>query len=138
MIGRRRRREPPRIEISSLVDIVFLLLIFFMVTTRFAEEPVIDIELSTAEGESQAPEQDPKTLQIDSASKVYFLGKEISLDEVEEKLTTSLEGLEGAARTVRVEIDRDSKWQVISRVIDDCRRVGAQALTVPTDPDRGQ
>jgi len=53
----RRDSGDVRIEISSLIDVVFLLLIFFIVTTRFVEQRGVEVELPQAEGEGHEVEQ---------------------------------------------------------------------------------
>lgn len=54
----RRKRVEPGIDITPFVDVVFLLVIFFMVSTTFTKESRLTIELPTAEATpSEAPEQ---------------------------------------------------------------------------------
>ena len=55
---RPQRREDPEVNITSLVDVVFLLLIFFMVTTTFHREAQLRVELPEASSEpTEVPER---------------------------------------------------------------------------------
>ena len=67
---RPQRTEPPEINLAPLIDVVFLLLIFFMVTTSFRDEVGIKIRLPEAAGEAAAEAQ-PLTLTIDAEGYYY-------------------------------------------------------------------
>ena len=54
---RRRPRNEVSIELTPLIDVVFLLLIFFMVSTTFIRETQLELELPEASGELQQPEE---------------------------------------------------------------------------------
>lgn len=62
MAFRRKRREDPRVELTPMVDVVFLLLIFFMISTTFVETPGISINLP--ESSSQVAEKAPKEVKV--------------------------------------------------------------------------
>ena len=49
----RRSREEPEVNLTSLIDVVLLLLVFFMVSTSFVREAEIDLHLPEANAESQ-------------------------------------------------------------------------------------
>ncbi len=68
---RPRRPEPPRVDITPLIDVVFLMLIFFMVSTTFDKQTQLKVELPSAET-SQAAEEQPKTLEITIDAKGNF------------------------------------------------------------------
>ncbi len=60
---RPRRREPADINLTPLIDVVFLLLIFFMVSTTFKDESRLRLELPHAQGE-EVPAQEPAMIRI--------------------------------------------------------------------------
>ena len=74
---RPQRTEPPEINLAPLIDVVFLLLIFFMVTTSFRDEVGIKIRLPEASGEAAAETQ-PLTLTIDAEG--YYYGRPPTAD----------------------------------------------------------
>ena len=69
---RPRRREAADINLTPLLDVVFLLLIFFMVSTTFKDEARLRVQLPEAEGES-LPEEAPERIRIviDQAGHFY-------------------------------------------------------------------
>jgi biopolymer transport protein ExbD len=67
---RPQRPAPPDINLAPLIDVVFLLLIFFMVTTTFKDDARIKVQLPEAQGEV-AVETISLTLVIDAAGSFY-------------------------------------------------------------------
>ena len=69
---RPQRPEPPDINLAPLIDVVFLLLIFFMVTTTFREEVGIKIQLPQAQAQGEAvADRQALTLVIDASGAFY-------------------------------------------------------------------
>ena len=50
----RKKRESPRVELTPMVDVVFLLLIFFMISTTFVETPGISVKLPESSSQKRA------------------------------------------------------------------------------------
>jgi biopolymer transport protein ExbD len=75
---RPRRREPPDINLTPLIDVVFLLLIFFMVSTTFNDDARLRLTLPQADGEPvQAAEIDLLELVVDVSGRFYVDGREV-------------------------------------------------------------
>ena len=74
---RPQRPEPPDINLAPLIDVVFLLLIFFMVTTTFRNEVGIKIRLPESSGETAAETQ-PLTLTIDAEGTFYVNDRQVA------------------------------------------------------------
>jgi len=76
----RKSSEEPRIDLTPMVDVVFLLLIFFMISTTFVESPGISIKLP--EASSQSVEREPQELKIylSRDGDVYYLDRKISIN----------------------------------------------------------
>ena len=68
---RRKNREELDLNLTPLIDVVFLLLIFFMVTTTFDRETQLNIELPQAAGEQKKAEQ-VLEISIDSSNRFYI------------------------------------------------------------------
>ena len=79
-----RRRRP---SLTPMIDVVFLLLIFFMLVARFGVDKVIDINLPSALGQSSQYEGAPRLVEIKSGNIVSLNGIQISLDQLSSKLS---------------------------------------------------
>ena len=79
-----RRRRP---SLTPMIDVVFLLLIFFMLVARFGVDKVIDINLPSALGENSQYVGAPRLVEIKSGNLVSLNGLEIPLDQLSSKLS---------------------------------------------------
>jgi len=79
----RRRRS----SLTPMIDVVFLLLIFFMLVARFGVDKVIEINLPSALGQSSQYEGAPRLVEIKSGNLVSLNGLEITLDQLSSKLS---------------------------------------------------
>ncbi len=79
-----RRRRP---SLTPMIDVVFLLLIFFMLVARFGIDKVIDINLPSALGHNSQYEGAPRLVEIKSGQIVSLNGTEIPLDQLSSKLS---------------------------------------------------
>ncbi len=73
------RRDLPLIEMTPLIDILFQLIIFFMVSTTFRDSPGIDIELPEASSRKILHESQDIEILIDVEGQVYSLTPHLSL-----------------------------------------------------------
>ena len=125
----RRRRRRPIINITALIDVMLILLIFLMVTSTFREHLGIDITL---------PEADTATDQqltlheiiVDESGTFYFGQQRVS----EQGLRASLAGLLDAdpEATVVLRADERADFGMVLRVIDIARDIGGNRLIIPT------
>ena len=79
-----RRRRP---SLTPMIDVVFLLLIFFMLVARFGVDKVIHINLPSALGQSSQYEGAPRLVEIKSGNLVSLNGLEIPLDQLSNNLS---------------------------------------------------
>ena len=79
-----RRRRP---SLTPMIDVVFLLLIFFMLVARFGVDKVIDINLPSALGKNAQYEGAPRLVEIKSGNIVSLNGSEIPLEELSNNLS---------------------------------------------------
>ncbi len=120
----------PEITMAPLVDIVFLLLIFFMVTTIFPDDEGVVIEKPASE--NAAPlENDNIILKLDQHGAVYFKNRKVNLSELEQLLKTELAGKPDGS--VLLHADRRSTTEVLVQVIDISKAAGAKHLGIATD-----
>ena len=79
-----RRRRP---SLTPMIDVVFLLLIFFMLVARFGVDKVIDINLPSALGQNSQYEGTPRLVEIKSGNIVSLNGLVTPLDQLSNKLS---------------------------------------------------
>lgn len=120
----RRPVEEPRVEISSLVDVVFLLLIFFMVTTTFAERQVVEVALPETEGEPRQVESEIPRCSIDASGAVFLDDERLERGAVREALRTRFEGLSGEDRVLLGRFDDQAPFGSPAEVFDACAKLG--------------
>jgi biopolymer transport protein ExbD len=126
----RARNRRAGIDMSPLIDVVFLLLIFFAVTTTFLEQSGMDLELpesSTAE----ATESSPIVVEISADGEVRLSGEAVTVEELERRVA-ELEPAERAKITLRA--DRQLELGLAVSVIDALRRAGAEGISLPMVP----
>ena len=79
-----RRRRP---SLTPMIDVVFLLLIFFMLVARFGVDKVIDINLPSALGQNSQYEGTPRLVEIKSGNIVSLNGSVTPLDQLSNNLS---------------------------------------------------
>lgn len=125
-------QPPEEINISPLIDMVFILLIFFIVTTTFVEETGVEIDKPEASA-SLALEKQSIMIAITNDNKVVYGGQEIGLSGVRSvvrRLTRSEES------PVIIQADRAVSAEMLVRVIDESKLGGAQKVSISTEAQK--
>lgn len=128
-----RRREEPEVNLTSLIDVVFLLLIFFMVSTSFIREASLSLQLPTA-ASAPAPEQ-PQTVEIVvGADGRYFFGDRELVSASPATLRRALlaEAESDTGRTLVIRADGRAPHQAVVTVMDVAGRAGFQSIHLAT------
>jgi len=129
----RSRSEEVFINLTPLIDVVFLLLIFFMVTTTFATIRYgMRVDLPTTTTPQEKIEQNI-VVSINKDGKIY-LGKKW----VSEKQLVSLlsQEIKKKGTLVIVNADRDVTHGKVVRVMDLAKKAGAEKLGILTTPEK--
>ena len=115
------------LSMTPLIDVVFLLLIFFLVATRFAEEDrAIDLRLpSVSQARPLVSSPDDIDLFINSNGE-YFVGRRgpYELADIEQMLGDIAGNGGGGSRSVKIRADLQCDWDHVVRVYDACNRFG--------------
>lgn len=125
--ARRGRRNAAELNIAPLIDMVFILLIFFLVNTSFVKETGIDVNRPAA---STAVVQHKGTIMIgvDENNQVYMDHRQIDIRAVRANVERALaENPEGGVVVVP---DRISDAGVVIAVMDGCRQAGAESVSL--------
>jgi len=120
----------PEITMAPLIDVVFLLLIFFMVTTVFPENRGLVIE----KPESKVSEPLPIkkiTFQVSEKGEVSFQDKAINVKDIERLVS---EQLRVAADTaVLIQVDKRASTDIFIKILDACKAGGAKQVGIATN-----
>jgi biopolymer transport protein ExbD len=134
MRPRRKNEEPASIDISPLIDMVFILLIFFMVSTTFVKDMKVDIERPGAASATRASSKALR-VNIDSSSNIYIDGNPVRPWMVQSRVREFLDGTGG--KQVLVITDRRVAAERLVEVVDQCRLAGATDVGVATEKEAG-
>lgn len=127
---KRRSRELNTPDITPLIDVVFLLLIFFMVSTVFKkDELALLLNLpQTVEGETIEAKDDMIIIEL-SEDELALNGQPRSF----ETLAQDLEQIEDKSRSIELRIDKDVRYDRVVRLLDKLRGHELTNLSLITD-----
>ena len=118
------------IDMSPLIDCVFILLIFFIVTTVFVEETGIEVDKPEAASSANL-EKNSILLAVSANGDVVYGGRNIGLNGVRSQVQRLL-AADSDPMPVIVQVDRDAPSGLFVRVIDEAKLGGAEKVSVST------
>ncbi|OEU51586.1 MAG: hypothetical protein BA871_10335 [Desulfuromonadales bacterium C00003096] len=121
------RSKSTGLNLTPLIDIVFLLLVFFLLTTQFIEEDGIGVKLPSSNSFTTR-DRDEVAIAITQQGDLFVQGQRLPLAG----LTAKLEAILGADTTVVVRGDRDVALQTLVSVMEKAKQAGAARLVVAT------
>ena len=130
---RSKRREDVDLDITPLIDVVFLLLIFFMVSTTFAHNSEINITLPTSSKEVTEAKPDAVNVGLDAQGNVYINDNALvnaQLETIKTALSEALVGLDEPP--IIISADAEASHQSVVRVMDAARQLGLVKITFAT------
>lgn len=130
---RSRRRAGVNLDITPLIDVVFLLLIFFMVSTTFEHDSEINITLPTASREAAEPRPEAIDVALDADGNVYINDNALvnaQLQTIRTALSDALAGLDDPPVTISA--DAETPHQSVIRIMDAARQLGLARITFAT------
>jgi biopolymer transport protein ExbD len=127
-------QEEPEINLTSLIDVVFLLLIFFMVTTTFERQAVVQVQLPKATTAVRAEQDLVLELVIDRESRMYLNGVPL-LNNKRSTMRVALLEASDDRRDVPLVIraDADTKHQDVVKAMDVAGSLGYTRLSIATN-----
>ena len=129
---RPRRRPVPAIPIVSLIDIMVILLIFFIATTTFKKQKMevkISLPSSKALGGAAPAAETRATITVTKEQKVFLEGNAVEVDQ----LATSIESLKNARPGLKLELEADTEANLglLVKIWDALRDSGIEINDVP-------
>ena len=130
------RRSGQALNLTPLIDIVFLLLVFFMLTAHFVRDQGLPIELPEAITAISLDKNEPLEITITSAGQIAISGEPVSSEQLVETVTVLL----AAKNEKRIVIRGDTGANLGDsvKVIDAARQAGASGVDIVTEQPAGQ
>ena len=129
----RAKKAELNLDMAPLIDVVFLLLIFYMLTSSFVRDEGIQLELPSA-STAQAIDQDNFTVSVSGEGDVFVDSDKVTLSELSELVSSRFSA---ASKDKSVSVRASSKASVESLVgvMDAVRNGGVEAVSIETNPE---
>jgi biopolymer transport protein ExbD len=131
---RQRKERELGVDISPLIDMVFILLIFFMVTTTFVKDMKLELERPNAASASRASTKAVRVY-LDRTGDIHVEGAPVKAWMLQSRITDLMKSL--GQSPVLVITDRLVPAERLIEVIDQCRLAGAEDVGVATEQESG-
>lgn len=131
----RKKKRTPRIEIIPMVDVMFLLLVFYILSSLALKHPMgIPVNLPAADTSETAATHQPIVLTVKPDGR-YFLNKDVvKLEELESAIAALPGGLEAARKTnIVLNADLSSQHRYVMAALDELRKLGLNDFLIATE-----
>jgi len=125
--SRSRRSRAVEINMAPLIDMVFILLIFFLVTTSFVKETGVEVQRPTART-SETKEKTNMLVAVTEKGLIYIEGKTIDIRSMRSRMLGYLS--ETPDGSVVIVADRNSQTGTVIQVLDECRLAGVKDISI--------
>ncbi|QKF81052.1 ExbD/TolR family protein [Halarcobacter ebronensis] len=124
-----KRREPIGIDLTPVIDVVFILLIFFIVTSVFKKEELA-LMLNLPQSSAKAAQIDNDQIFIElNQDKLAIRGISVNFESLEE----SLKVIKNKKKPVIIRIDKDTKYDRVTKVLDLLQKYDLNNLALVTE-----
>jgi len=130
----KRIGEEPRIDLTPMVDCVFLLLIFFMISTTFVEAPGLTIKHPEATTQTIAREPQELKIYLDKDGQIYHQDRLVTLEQFKTLLSQS--GTAARQTTFLLLADREARHGRVVLLMDLAQAAGFGKLAIATEQRR--
>jgi biopolymer transport protein ExbD len=127
------------VELTPMIDVIFLLIIFFMATAQFARLTRAELDLPQERGEQKAPEEAGLVINILRGGEIIVHEREVGLDEfaamIEQEVHT-LPGRNPQRLKVLLRADREADTASLNRVVARLQGTGVAAARIASEVPR--
>jgi len=132
MALKKRNKVSAEFSMSSLTDIIFLLLIFFMLTSTLVSQNALNLKLPSSSSKTVAPQS--MAVSIEKEGRYYFNGKRMSIGDVEKSMRSSKRSAGNKENlTVSIFSERGTPIEHVVQVMELANRLQLQAI-LATEP----
>ncbi len=128
------RQHKPEIQMSALIDIVFLLLLFYAVTTTFVSDERLKLKLpeaKTAEDAGVSREERPPEVKVAADGTIWIDDRIVPESELESRIRQLVERAPDDG--IILKGDKDADYGVVVHVLDIARSVGAKGIQMSAE-----
>ena len=118
----RKRRPAPTVNIVPLIDVLVVLIFFFLMVMRFQDTQSLDITPPKMDTAGQADASQRFVVSIDKAGKYFIEGTAVSEDQLKAQLSAAADK-QGAALNVLIYADQDTPLKNVTFVMDESRKL---------------
>ncbi len=126
----RPAQDEAQIDMTPMLDIVFIMLIFFIVTASFVKESGITVDKPTAETATKRPKANI-FIGIDNRGDIYMLKNKVDKDAIKTMLEDML--LENPESTIVVQADSRAESESLLKVLDAAKAAGVKNISVAAE-----
>jgi len=131
MLFRRKRREDLRVDLTAMIDVVFLLLIFFMISTTFIDAPGIAVRLPEASTTVSRDEEKSLRIYLTKDGEISLNDESITLQGLEQRLKSY--GARASSMTFLLHADTDARHGKVVALMDLAKTAGFGKLAIATE-----
>ena len=124
--------EEVNVNLTPLIDVVFLLLIFFMVSTTFDTTSQLKIKLPEASQNETQKAKQPLNLMIDARGQFFLNARELSSQKSDALSYALQRALDGSDRPIIIQSDAESPVQSLVTAMDVVARLGLTQISIAT------
>lgn len=129
------KREPLRVDVTPLIDIIFQLVLFFMVSTTFISTPGIQVDLPRSSAQTVIREQQDLNIWVTNDGEIYIDQDAVSFAELTERMN-EVANVDPSTMII-IKADSDVDHGRVVTVMDLARARGLTRLAIATDPGEG-
>jgi biopolymer transport protein ExbD len=134
---KQRDDEDVNIGMTPLIDVVFILLLFFMVTTTFNQHAELRIDLPEASAEAKPGDEEKLEIAIDAQGRFYVNGREIVNTQMKTLQTAIIKEINGNTEiSVSIRADAKTPHQSVITAMDAVGRAGLTRLSIATTQNK--
>jgi biopolymer transport protein ExbD len=122
------------IPTSSMADIAFLLLVFFMVTTIFKLEDGLPVTMPKAEAGVKVPRERVSHIWIDKAGNISINDKLMEVEAVEPVIYAKL--IDNPALIIAFNVDKNTQFDIVNNVMEELKSANATRVSFTADPEK--
>jgi len=120
-----------RLDIAPLIDVVLLLLIFFMLTSSFITPAGLRVDLPES-SVTEPQEKDNLVVGVSEEGELYLNDELISWDNFHNRLVSNLSG--GQDRVLILKADKETRHGIVVRIMSLARELGWERMAIAADP----